>query len=110
MLHVCTHGSGQHDRFKVTTTAGELGNVVAVRHSGDILFDDRSFIEVAGHVVRRGTDDLHATIMRLAIRVGADECGEERVVDVDHLAVPLVGEPRGQHQHVAGEDDEIEIQ
>src|SRR6187397_259253 len=43
-------------------------------------------LEIAGHVVRRCTDDLHAARVRLVIRPGALEPGEEGVMDVDRAA------------------------
>ncbi len=110
MLYVCAHGTGQHHGFEIAAATREFRNVVAVRHAGHVLLNDRTFVEITRHVVSGRTDDLHTTIVCLAVRVGADERREERMVDVDHLPVPLVGEPRRQHQHVTGENDEVEIQ
>ena len=55
-------------------------------HAGDVLFDDRTFVEVARHVVRGGADDLDPARVRLVVRFGALEARQEAVVDVDGAA------------------------
>ena len=49
----------------------------------DILMDDRPFVEIGRHEMRRRADNLHPARMRLMIRSRALETGEEGVVDID---------------------------
>ena len=54
-----------------------------------VLLDDRTFVEVGGHVVGGGADQLHAAVVRLVVGLGALEAGQEGVVDVDRAAGQL---------------------
>ena len=54
-----------------------------VVHARHVLLDDRSFVEVGRHVVGGGADQLHAALVRLVIRLLADERRQERVMDID---------------------------
>ena len=56
----------------------------------DILLDNRSLIEIGRHEMRRGANQLHPALMRLMIRPGALEPGQEGVVDVDAASGQLV--------------------
>ena len=78
-----------------------------VRHALDRLLDDRAFVEVIGHVVRRGADDLHAARMRLRIGLGALEARQEGVVDVDAAAGDASAEGGRQDLHVAREHQQV---
>ena len=77
------YGSGEHDGLEVATARGEALDVVAVGDVDGVLLDDRPLVEIGGGVVRRGADELDATLEGLAVRVRPDECGQERMMDVD---------------------------
>jgi hypothetical protein len=51
-----------------------------------VLLDDRALVELAGDVVAGGADQLDAAGVGLVVGLGADEAGQEAVVDVDDLA------------------------
>ena len=55
-----------------------------------------------------GTDDLHTTVVRLPVWVGADEGGEERMVNVDDARAIRVDDQRGKYLHVASENDQLD--
>ena len=109
-LDVGAHRSGEHDGLEVTAPAGELGDVVTVGHVGDVLGDDWTLVEVRGHVVRGGPDDLDTPVVGLSVRIGPDERRKERMVDVDHPSEPVHREVAGQHEHVAREHDELDVE
>jgi hypothetical protein len=44
-----------------------------------------------------------------AVRVGAHERGQERVVDVDHGHTEPLEELSGEDLHVAGEHDQLDV-
>src|SRR5437868_2911585 len=68
----------------------------------DVLLDDRTRVELFGHVMSGGPDDLHATIQGTTIWVGPDEGRQKRMVDVDDWRPDSVDEVAGQNLHVAG--------
>ena len=80
----------------------------AVRDARDVLLDDRAGVELLGDVVRGRADDLDAALARAAVRVGADERRQERVVDVDHRHAEPVEEVAREDLHVAREHDEVD--
>src|SRR5690606_32596530 len=77
------HGSGEHEALGVLTELDELLGGVGVAHPCHLLLDDRALVEVGGHEVRRGADELDAAGVCLVVRPSALEAGQERVVDVD---------------------------
>ena len=83
-------------------------DALAVRDAHDVLLDDRAGVELLGHVVGRGADDLHAALVRAGVGVGAGEGGQERVVDVDDRHPRRLEERRAEDLHVAGQDDEVD--
>ena len=100
-------GAGEDAALEVAAHALQVVDGVAMRDARHVLLDDGAGVELGRDVVGRGSDDLHAALPGLPVRVGADEGGKERVVDVDDPA----REPRhqvGRHDlHVAGEDDQV---
>ena len=75
----------------------------------DVLLDDRALVEVARDEVRRRTDQLHAPLVGLPVRVRALEARQERVVDVDDAALERGAQLGGEDLHVAGEHDEFDV-
>lgn len=102
------HASAEHDRlvavrqhavFEVVAQAArEYGffDVFAVTHHGfdrvgvvdadHVLLDDRPLVELAGDVVAGRADQFDAALVRLMVGFGADEAGQEGVVDVENAA------------------------
>ena len=66
-------GTSQHLALGVTSQSGQVLDRFAVVHAGDVLLDDGAFVQVSGHVVGGGTNQLHASLMRLVIGLGAFE-------------------------------------
>ena len=111
---------GEHPVFQVVAqAAGEDGflDVLAVAHhvvrgirmvdADDILLDDGPLVQLGGHVVAGGADQLDAPLVGLVVGLGADEAGEEAVVDVDDLARVGGTQVRREDLHVASEDDGV---
>ena len=73
----------------------------------DILFDDRAFIKIAGNIMRGCADQFDAALVRLVIRLGAFEAGQEAVVNVDAAALQLFDHLGGEHLHVPSQHDEV---
>jgi hypothetical protein len=99
----------QHRSLHVGAEPDQVGGGVPVIDADDVLLDDRALVQVFGHVVGRGADQLDATVLGLLVGTGADEGGQERVVDVDQRAPGLAEEGRADDLHVAGEHDEVDV-
>src|SRR3954451_6158076 len=103
VLDVPSHGARERDAFEVTADCGQCIGRVRMADAGDLLFDDRSLVEVGCDVVGRRADQLHAMVVGLLVGAPATEARKERVVDVDDAASQRIADLRGQHLHVAGE-------
>ena len=73
-----------------------------------LLLDDGAFVEVGGHVVGCGPDQLDTAFVRLVVGLAALEARQERVVDVDGSSFESPAEVFGQHLHVAREDHQVD--
>jgi len=82
-LEVGPDGSGQHDALEVATRPDEVFDRVLVGDPEDVLSDDGAVVEDLAGVVGRRPDDLDPPRVGLVVGAGAEEGGQERVVDVD---------------------------
>ena len=55
---MCFHGGGEHPALDVGTTALQVGDGLAVADMDHVLADDRPFVQVLRHVVRRCANEL----------------------------------------------------
>src|SRR3546814_10080709 len=83
MLGVPADGARQHRCLDIAADRDHFVGGGAMADAAHILFDDRPFIEIGRHEMRRRPDDLHSARMRLMIGFGALEAGQEAVMDVD---------------------------
>ena len=74
-----------------------------------VLLDDRPVVEFLGDVVRGRPDEFHAALLGAPVRRGADERGQERVVDVDQRAADVRQEVVREDLHVARQHDQIGV-
>ena len=70
-------GAGQHLAFGVAANGGQVFYGFAVVHTGHILLDDRAFVQIGRHIVGRRPDQLHPPVVRLVVRLGTLEAGQE---------------------------------
>src|SRR6202040_1396286 len=82
---------------------------VAVRYALDTLFNDGSVVEDFCDVMGRGADDFYAAVEGLLMGLGADEGGQEGMMNIDDLLPKLLDKAGGKHLHIAGQDDEFDI-
>ena len=80
---MAAHGAGQHNLFQVPSLPHQIIDGIPVAHTHDVLLDDRTFIQIVRGIVCRGSDDFHAPVIGLPIGIGADERGQEGVMDID---------------------------
>src|SRR5579864_4913654 len=78
-------GSGEDHLFDVAALFYEVLDGVAVRDAFDALLDDGAVVEDFRDVVGGGADDFYATVKGLLVRLCADECGQERMMNIDDL-------------------------
>ena len=60
-------------------------------------------IQIVGYDMRRGADDLYAPHIGLMVRLGADERGQERVVNINDPVAIMRHKLRRQNTHVLGQ-------
>ena len=78
-------------------------------HANDILFDDRTLIQIACDEMRRRTDKLHTAVISLVVGLSTLETGQETVVDIDNFSRHSVAQRRRQNLHVPSQDDQFNI-
>jgi len=59
--------------------------------------------------MRGGANEFHASLVGLVMRLGADERGQKRMMDVDDLLRVVPDEFRGKHLHVARQHDQVNV-
>ena len=65
------HRPRQHARLDVAAGGDKIVRGHRMGHALGFLFDDWTFVEIGGDVVRRRPDQLDAAFMRLVIGLGA---------------------------------------
>ena len=108
VLEVPFDSAREYDPLDVAPEVLELLDGLPVRDARDVLLDDRSGVEFLGDIVRSGADDLHASVARAAVWVGAHERRQELVVDVDHGHAEALEKITGEDLHVASEYDQLD--
>ncbi len=101
--------AGEHRPLDVPAQGHQILGALGVRDADDVLLDDRSGIEVGGHVVAGGADELYAAGVGLVVRTGADETGQEAVVNVDDPSRVPVTDLRGHDLHVTGQYHHVTV-
>jgi len=77
MAQVQAHGTAEHRAFEVASLADHVFDGIAMGDASYFLFDDWTFIEIHGHIVARGSDQLHPTQKGLMVGLRADEGGKK---------------------------------
>jgi len=83
------HRTRQHPPFDIAALAHQIVGLIGMGDPFDVLFDDRAFVEIAGHVMRSRADQLDPALVCLVIGLGALEPGQERMMDIDAAARQL---------------------
>ena len=83
ILDVPANGTRQHYLFEVPAFFYQVIQVVFVRDAHHSLLDDGSVVENFRNVVGRRAENFYSTVIGLMVRLGANERGQERVVNVD---------------------------
>src|SRR5579864_9824323 len=102
VLDVPADGSREDYLFDVAAFFNQILDGVAVRDAFDTLFDDGAVVEDFGDVVGGGADDFYATVEGLLVGLGSDECGQERMMNIDDLLRELFDKAGGKHLHITG--------
>ena len=103
------HRPGQHRPLDICAEPDEVVDLVTVVDANDVLFDDRSLIEILSDVVRRCAHQFHAALARSPIRCRADKGRQERVMDVDQWATHLGQETGRQNLHIARQHYQVDV-
>ena len=76
-LKVHLDRAGQHAGFDVTTHGNKIVGRHGMDHAFGLLFDDRALVQIGGHIMGSGPDELHPSFMGLVIGLGALKRGQE---------------------------------
>src|SRR5436190_8574939 len=107
VFRVPGHRPGQDLCLDVPAGLGEALRGERVVHPDHVLLDDRALVQLRGHVVGGGADQLDAARVGLVVGLGALEARQEGVVDVDHPALHPLAHLAGQDLHVSGQHDQV---
>ena len=107
MFAVPLDGTCQHLAFGIAALGGEVFHGFRVVHTRHVLFNDGAFVQVCSDIVRCGTDQFNTPIVRLVIRLGAFEAGQERVVNVDGTARQFAAQVVRQNLHVTRQHHQL---
>ena len=88
-FNMAAHSTGQHNLLQVPSFPHQIIDAIPVAYPHDVLLDDGTFIQIVRGIVRRGPDDFYAPVIGLPIGIGANECGEKGVVDIDDRTADL---------------------
>jgi hypothetical protein len=101
IFQVVAQAAGQHGLFDVLAIAHHVFRRVGVIDADHVLFDDGALVEFFGDVMAGGADQLDAAFVGLMVGPGADETGQETVVDVDDPTRIVAAQFGRQDLHVA---------
>jgi hypothetical protein len=107
MLKVQSNGIGKGGAFHIATFTNKVFDFVAMTHRRNALGNDRTRVEFSRDVMRRGTDEFDAALMRTVIRLRTGKGRKERMMDVDHPSVPTKRDRFRENPHVAGQHHKI---
>ena len=102
MLKVQPNCISKGGAFHIPTFTNKVFDFVAMTHRRNALGNDRTRVEFSRDVMRRGTNELDAALMRTVIRLRASKSRKERMMDVDHPSVPTKRDRFRENPHVAG--------
>src|SRR6266851_2182832 len=101
-------GACQHDALDVAAEATEVFGILSVIDAQDVLLDDRASVQLLGDVMGRGPDEFDTTIVRRLVRIGAHECRQKPVMNVDDLRRVALQKLRTEDLHIPGENNSID--
>src|ERR1019366_4872574 len=108
MFQVPGYRARQDDALQVAALADEIFHLLAMRDAHHVLFDDGAIVQHRGHVMAGGADQFGPAVKCRGVGTGADEGGQERVVNVDDARGILLDERRRQNLHVAGQHHQVD--
>ncbi len=76
----------------------------------NILENDRAFVELLGDEMGGAAVNAHAAFVRLLVRSGPGEIGQQRGMNVDDPAGEGFDDPRRKNAHVSGQHDQIRLE
>src|SRR6266436_1385618 len=109
VLDMPAYGSREHDLLQVPALLDQILDRVTMRYARYALLDDRPVIEHFRNIVCRGADDFHTAIKSLLVWLRPNKRGQEGMMDIDDLLRILLDEVLGEHLHIPGQDDQLDI-
>ena len=110
MLQVPAESAGENNALKIAALGDQVFHLVAMGDPGYVLLDDGAVIESLGDVMAGGSDELDAPGVGCVVRPSPDEGRQKAVMDVDDSGGVSGNEVRGEDLHIAGENDEFDVE
>ena len=82
---------------------------VVVQHRHGRLQDDRTTIELGRDQMHGGAADPHTVLERLALRIEARKCRQQRRMNVEDAVRKRIEQWRPDEAHEPGEADQIDV-
>src|SRR5208283_1053110 len=60
VIDMQAHCAREHDLLEITAFSDEVVDGLPVRYAGDVLFDDRTFVQLCSRVMGGRPDELHS--------------------------------------------------
>ena len=76
-LNVLLYSTRQHNLLEIATFVYQIGYGILVGDAHDVLLNDRTGIELSGHIVACSTDEFHSTLIGGMIGLSTHESREE---------------------------------
>ena len=80
---------------------------MAVAHTLYVLLNDRPLIQIRGHIMTGGTDQLHPLVVGLLVGISPHKRRQEGVMNIDHPVGIVRDEIRAENLHVSGQHNHI---
>lgn|SRR6266487_1024935 len=109
VLRIHAHGLGQDAAFDIAALAHQVIGAITMVAMDDILRDNWSFIQAIGDVMCGCPNQLDAALERTLVGIGADEGGQEAMMNIDDLVWIGIDEEWLQDLHIAREDQEVDF-
>ena len=108
-LHMEAHSAGKNDFFNVAPFANHVLDRVFMCDADNILLNNRTRIQFGGDVVTCRTDNFHASVVCLMVRLRTNKCRKQRMMNIDNPMRKFVDKIIAQGLHIARQYDEFDV-
>ncbi len=108
IAEVPADGAGEDKALEIAAFLDQVGELVVLGDTGDVLLDDGAFVEDFGDVMAGGADQLDPACEGGVVGACSCEGRQKRVVHVDDALGIGADKLRREHLHIASEDGQVD--